>query len=420
MTSTILLVINGTDFGGTESALFETACRLRLRDHNVYVLSLKPIGRMGRQLGSAGVPVESLDMPESIRPAVFLAGCWRLAKYLRQRRPNVVHSFLPRANVMCRLALKLARLRTPHVSSERSTDLKRRGTVSLLNRYTARWTSRVLAVSPEVRNMLVQRDGIPEQRISVLENGIDLERVDALPPNDVGAELGLEPCHVRLCSAGRLVPDKGHVYLIRAMSQMRTRNQVQLLLVGEGAEEAPLRAEAAAHGLSEQVHFLGYRADLVQILKAVDVFVLPSLEEGIPVVVLEAMACARPVVATDVGGVRTLVTPGQTGMLVPPAEIWKLEGRGAKRSGANDRDTAADGITLLAEALDRMVTSPSVIVEMGRRARRRVEAKFTLDRIVTRLERVYEEVAAEQRPRAYLDHWLTRKPANTDVPNPLS
>src|SRR5947209_17389711 len=131
----IPLVINGTDFGGAESVLYETACRLRQRGHDVCVLSLKPIGRIGRQLIDAGVPVTSLGMADAVSGAAIIAGCWQLAKWLRQYRPDIVHSFLPRANVMSRLAVKVTRLSPSHLSSEHSTDLKRRSIVSLLNRY---------------------------------------------------------------------------------------------------------------------------------------------------------------------------------------------------------------------------------------------------------------------------------------------
>ena len=275
VTRSILLVINGTDFGGTESTLYGTATELHQRGNAVQVLSLKPVGRIGRKLGEAGVPVVTLGMPQTVGAATLVTGCWQLAKWVRHYRPDVVHSFLPRANVMSRIGLKLARLSAPHVSSERSTDLKRRGAVTLLNRYTARWTNHVLAVSRQVRDVLIKRDGIVAQKISILENGIDLDHVDAMPPTDVQLELDLEPGCVTLCSAGRLVPVKGHVYLIRAISRMRARHQVHLLLVGEGPEEARLRAEAVAHGLEDRVHFLGYRSDLIGILKAVDVFVLP-------------------------------------------------------------------------------------------------------------------------------------------------
>lgn len=386
----ILFVINGTDFGGTESALSTMAYRLHQRGHDVHVLSLKPVGRTGRVLTDSGISVTSLEMPEVAGYTAVASGCWRLAKRLRQHRPEIVHSFLPRANIVSCLALKIARLKALHISNERSTDLHRRNTVTRLNRFTARWIDHVLAVSTEVRDVLVERERIAAHKISVLGNGIDPDQVDAQPAPRVRETLSLDPEGFTLCSAGRLVPDKGHVYLIRAIARMRAAARANLLLVGEGPEEARLRAEAAAEGLSNRVHFLGYRPDLLGILKTVDIFVLPSLEEGIPIVLLEAMACARPVVATDVGGIHTLILPGETGVLVPPAEIWTRRAGAPNGTGPVDPQTAMSGVAALAEAIDRLVASPSAAAEMGQRARQYIGEQFALDRIVTRLEHLYD------------------------------
>jgi glycosyltransferase involved in cell wall biosynthesis len=388
----VVLVINGTDFGGTESALFQTACRLRSRGHDVHVLSIKTIGRIGKRLEREGVPVTSLEMPESVGFATLMSGCWKMARWLRARRVDVVHSFLPRANVMSRVAVRLARMRVPHISSERSTDLKRRHAVALLNRYTVRWTDRVLAVSATVRQVLIERERIPAAKIRVLENGIDLHAIDATPRVDLRSLIGLGPDVALLCSAGRLVADKGHIYLLRAIGAMQERGRVHLAIVGEGPEESALRSEAAAAGIGDRVHFMGYRDDLIGILKSTDVFVLPSLEEGIPVVVLEAMACSVPVVATDVGGVAALVESRRTGLIVPPAERWSDEAR-SRQQGAPV--AAARGVEELASAIDRLVSDRAAAREMGRAGRERVEAQFAIDRIVCRLEQEYAEAVAD-------------------------
>lgn len=388
----ILFVINGIDFGGTESALSAAACRLHDRGHDVHLLSLKAAGRAACTLTDAGVPVTSLEMPEAIGCAACASACWRLGGWLRHHRPEIVHSFLPRANIVTALGLKVARLNALHISSERSTDFKRRSLVTLLNRLATRWIDHVAAVSAEVRDVLVERERIPAHKVSVIGNGIDLDRVDATPAARVKEELGLGRECVTLCSAGRLVPDKGHVYLIRSIARMRAARRVNLLLIGEGPEEARLRAEAVAQGLSNRVHFLGYRPDVVGILKIVDIFVLPSLEEGVPMVLLEAMACARCVVASNVGATHTLILPGQTGLLVPPAEIWTTRGA----PDQVDRATAAAGVTALADAIDQLIANPSAAAEMGRRARQYVSERFPLDRIVSRLENLYEARPPEQ------------------------
>jgi glycosyltransferase involved in cell wall biosynthesis len=261
------------------------------------------------------------------------------------------------------------------VASERSTDLRRPPSVRLLDRLTARWSDRIVAVSAAVRDVLVARDRVPVEKVVVVPTGIDLDAIDGRPAYDVRAELRLEPSVPVVCAVGRLSRVKGHVFLVRALARVNER--AHLLLVGGGPEEATIRAEAARCGIGARVHCVGVRADAIPIMKAADVFALPSLQEGLPVVLLEAMACARPIVASDVGGVRELIRAGETGLLVPPADRWD---RGP---------TAGHGVDALAGALSTLLRDRDRARALGRAARRFVERHHTLDREVAALERLY-------------------------------
>ena len=390
----ILLVINGTDFGGTEVALAQVAAELARRSHDVHVLSLKPVGPVGQRLAAAGVAVSSLEMGESVGVGDLVRGSVALARVLRRGRFDVVHSLLPRANVISRIANRFSGRRRPHFAGERSTDFKRARVVQVLNRLTAPWSDAVLAVTPAVRDVLVARDGIPPRQIMVLPNGVDLRAIDAAPPTDVRGELRIPPDAPVLCSIGRLIPDKGHVYLVRAMARLRgAGSAAHLVLVGGGAEETRIRDEAARLGLASRVHCLGFRHDAVGILKSVDVFVLPSLEEGSPVAVLEAMGCARPVIATQVGGVPALVRPGDTGLLVPPAEHW-----GPHASRTNGAEEA--GVAALASAVASLLDDRPRALALGTNARRFVEQTHSVAQIAARLEDLYAGAASGPAMRA--------------------
>ncbi len=282
-----------------------------------------------------------------------------------------------------------------HISSEHSPDLNRSKVVSLLNYLTVPLTDCILAVSPLVRELLMKRGHIPARKIFTLENGIDIKRLDQLPPSRIREELNLRPESVLFCSVGRLVAVKGHLYLLRAIEQMRCKADVELALIGDGPEELKLRAEAVRCGISDRVHFLGFRPDVLEVLKSVNVFVLPSLQEGCPVVLLEAMACSLPVIATAVGGVPDLVIPGETGFLVPPAEIWNSNDKDKKLGGNPNGESGQDepsktrGISALAAALDELVSNPDQIEQLGKSGRRRLEQYYTLDAVLTRLEHLY-------------------------------
>jgi glycosyltransferase involved in cell wall biosynthesis len=388
----ILLVINGTDFGGTEVTLEQLARALARRGHGVEVLSLKPVGPVGERLAASGVPVTSLDMSESVGMFDLLRSSRRLARRLAARRIDVVHSFLPRANIMSRLANRLARPARPHVANEESTDFRRAHGVQWLNRLTASWSDRILAVSPEVRDVLVGREGLPADRVEVLPKGIDVAAVDAIVPCDLRRELGLSAETRIVCTVGRLVPDKGQVYLVRALAAAG-RPDVHLVMVGGGPEEQRLRDEATACGVAERVHLLGPRPDAVAVMKSAVLFCLPSLEEGRPITLLEAMASRLPIVATDVGSVAALVRTGETGVLLEPVQTW--------RPGVSpDPGRAAAGVAALAAAMARVLDDPAEARRLGAGARRLIEESMSVEQTVERLERLYGELLGQEQPRA--------------------
>lgn len=388
----VLLTINGTDFGGTESALAELARHLDLRGHDVKVLSLKPPGRTGQRLTDQGIDVHSLDMEEVVSPVSMLQATWQMRRWLMAHPVDVVHSFLPRANVISRLANRLTPGSRPHFSAERSTDYNRSAMVCRLNRWTCRWTHRVLAISPMIRELLQRRDGIPVDKIEILENGIDLDHVDSVAKTEIRRQLNLPPSAVLFCTVGRLIPDKGYVYLTQAMAEVTAGEgedpPVHLVIVGEGDEEGAIRQEIERHGLGKCIHLVGFRRDVLGILKDVDAFVLTSLEEGIPVVLLEAMASGLPVVSSAVGGIPDLVDDGVTATLVPPAEDWQQRRPGTD-SGPPDEAQRRMGVDALATAMQRMVRDTDRRRMMGDAGRQRIEEIFGLERIVSKLEDFY-------------------------------
>lgn len=382
----ILLAINGTDFGGTETSVAQLAVRLRRGGHSVTVLSLKTPGRIGHRIRAGGVPVVTMGMVERVSAFDLVRTVLRLAAWLRRQDFDVLHSFLPRANVVTRVSNRLSGRSRPHISNEESVDLHRKRVVRFLNRLTSSWTARIVAVSPAVRDALIAYHHLDGLDIEVVENCVDLEAVDAAPRGSLRAELKLPDDAVLLCSVGRLVEEKGYVHLIRAFARvLHDHPGAHLVIVGDGPEEGTLRSVTAESDVGMNVHLLGYRDDILSVLKDVDIFVLSSLQEGLPLTLLEAMACSLPVVASAVGGIPHAVIDGTTGILVPP-----LESSGDHQT-RRERLSQEQGrfVGYLSDAMKKLTEDPELRERLGRSGRSRVRQSYNLDQVISRFEEMY-------------------------------
>ena len=234
----------------------------------------------------------------------------------------------------------------------------------------------VMAVSEAGRQGLV-RLGLAPERLAVVHNAVDVRGLQQEVGPSARTELGLSAEEPLVISVGRLSPEKAHADLIEAMRLMRDRGtRAHLALVGDGPERERLAQAAAAAGIADRVHLMGQRPKVAPLLRGADVFALPSLTEGLPNAVLEAMAVGLPVVATTVGGVPELVLDGATGLLVPAADP-----------------------PALAEALARaLAMTPDDRRRMGDAGRERVERHFSFEGQARRLEALYTDVIGRRVP----------------------
>ncbi|MEJ2671694.1 MAG: glycosyltransferase, partial [Deltaproteobacteria bacterium] len=295
--------------------------------------------------------------------------CWVIYRH----RVDALHvnSYVPGNYARLAAALMQVPIVVDHWHGFTRFSPKRR----LLCRALARFTDLSLAVSPGVKNYLVQEIGLAPDRIRVVANGVDLAAMDAARPGpEVRRELGLPEGAPVIGLVGRLDHwGKGHKELFTALSGLKERYPVQALIVGGGRREAEIQQAAADLGLSGQVHFLGSRVDVPDLLQAMDIFVLPSYSEGLSLSLLEAMAAGLPVIATAVGGNPELVMDGVTGLLIPP------------------KDAEA-----LAAALERVLADPAWAKEMGEKARRQVAENYSVERLGREINGIYEELVEEK------------------------
>ena len=308
----VLVLIKGLGIGGAERLIVEGAAhwdRQRFDYRVAYFLPWKDqlVGAMTER----GVRVDCLGSERGLGLAAYR----RLRALLAEWAPDIVHCHLPTAGILARLAT-----RTPVVYTEHNIAGSYRQPTRLVNRLTYGRNAAVIAVSDAVADSLV---GFPGPSPRVIPNGVSV----SVSPSDIQAvrtELGLQPAQGLVVHVGNIRPHKGHENLIAATALIAAK-EPNLLVVSVGAEKhdgdlARVRESAAAAGVSEHIRFMGRRENARAFLGAADVVVNPADVEGLPLVVLEALALARPVVATSVGGVPGVVIDRVTGLLVPPGD----------------------------------------------------------------------------------------------------
>jgi glycosyltransferase involved in cell wall biosynthesis len=297
-------------------------------------------------------------------------GVLSLTRLLRHERVDLLHTHtLAAANALSRLAARTARV--PVFSHLHIENHFRNSTARVLrgaDNATARLCAALIAVSEDTRRAY-ERQGYPH-RIEVVYNGVEL---DGGPPNPVRAELGVPADAPLVGEVGRLCDVKGQRELIQALADVPDARAV---LVGAdleqgGAFQRQLEQTAESAGVRDRVVFAGRRNDVGDVLAELDVFALPSWTEGLPLVVLEAMARKRPVVATPVGGTPEVVVDGETGLLVPP------------------RDPGA-----LAGALRRLLDDAELRRRLGEAGYARVRERFSAEAMTKRVLELYDEVLA--------------------------
>jgi len=333
----------------------------------------RPTEAEGELLDDA-VRVQRVPLVRPIQPAVDLQAVRAVRRLMSGHRSALVHTHMAKAGAVGRIAARSLpdRPRTVHTFHGHVLDgYFRRGAERAfieLERRLARSTDVLVAVSGEIRDtLLALRIGKPSQ-YHVIPLGLDLGpllEVDA-PSGVLRGSLGLASDVPLVGVIGRLVPIKDHATLLSAMGRLEG---VHLAVIGDGELRAGLEARVRAAGLGDRVHFTGWRYDLAHTLADLDAVVLTSRNEGTPVALIEALASGRAVVATDVGGVRSVVVDGETGILVPAGDA-----------------------PAVATALKRVLGSQALRARLGASGRQHVRERFDQQRLVDDMRALYREL----------------------------
>jgi L-malate glycosyltransferase len=307
------------------------------------------------------------------RSEVDLSAAWKFARLVKRLKPDIVHSHDPHGLAMAALALSFggASIRTeslPALVASRRVDFHLKG--NSFSRWKYRQVDCFIAASEAIRQMLIG-DGTPPERTVTVHEGIDVEHVAAAPPVNIHEGFWLPHQAPVVGNVAALVPHKGHRYLIEAAHLVVQQiPDARFVILGEGELRDHLERQVREHHLEKHVLLPGFRTDVLGCLKAFDVFVMSSVTEGLGTSLLDAMACARPIVATAAGGIPEIVEDGITGTLVPP------------------RDAGA-----MAAAIVGLLRDEQLRKRFGMAGDARVRAQFTVDRMVAETAAVYARVA---------------------------
>ena len=361
----IFYFITEFDIGGAERCLWELARRMKQRGHDVCACALSGRGPVGEWLARDGVPVLHLDARGK-----YDATCvFRLASILRRQRVDVFHSFLFHANFIGRIAARLARVPVS-IGSLRVAEKRRRSHL-LLDRLTIGLVDKEVAVSESVAAFSRKVARIPDNKLTVIGNAVDVERFQRAPRGALRRSLALGDDAFLIGFIGRLERQKGLDILLEAFPHVRSEiPHARLIVVGAGREETQLRSLATQLGLGESAIFLGWRSDIPEILVDLDLVAAPSRWEGMSNVILEALAAALPVVATDSHGTK---------------EILGDTLRGGLLDAMPDPETLAQRILQLAR-------DPKRRRELSLAGVNRVANAFSVDAMVDRYEKLYAKL----------------------------
>jgi glycosyltransferase involved in cell wall biosynthesis len=327
------------------------------------------------ELERAGVTLEYISGRGLMDPRRVVS----LMRLMRRQHPDLVHTHLSYANILGGIAARVAGY--PVVATLHNIDTNQQRwprAKRLIEGMVVRRCAAASVLVSEVSRLSTSRNfGLDIDRTVIVPNATDAitTRLSATFDRELKrGELGARPGEHLVCSVARLEPSKGHRFLLEALAVLTSRQAnrpIRLVLIGAGPEERRVRALAAELGVGDRVVLLGAREDVSELMAASDLFVLPSLNEGLSQALLEAMALSIPVVATNVGGTSEVLQPGRTGWCVRPAQPLAL-----------------------ADAIQQALAAPALARSYARAAHILVTQRFSLAMHVARLQSVYQTVVS--------------------------
>lgn len=353
--------------GGAEEMVLNLVRHLPARFEPA-VVCINQAGPIGEEIRATGVPFHVLGLTPGLAHPFDVV---RLRDALYELNPQIVHTFLLTASLYGRFAAMLARVPIV-IGSEVNIYERKRPLHAMAERWLMRGTDAVVTSAEAVRDFYVRQVGADRSKVDVIYNAVDWAQLQTTTSrDDMRASCGI-PANVPLAGIiARLTEQKAHRILFEAIARTPALSDLHVMVVGDGELRDSLRRRAEALGLQSRVRFVGARRDLGNVLAAIDVFVMPSLWEGLPLSLVLAMGAGLPVVTTAVAGIPEVVRHGENGLLVNPGDI---DGLGA--------------------ALARVFGDEAERARLGQAAKAFVRPRFGVDGYVNQVVSLYDRLLA--------------------------
>jgi glycosyltransferase involved in cell wall biosynthesis len=370
----VLQLITSLERGGAENHLLALLTHADRRAFELETAVLSGEGELVPVFRTAGIPVHLLKARNRFDPLAL----GRLGRLLREGHFDILHSHLFRADIYAGLAVARLGERRPLLVSTRHNDDRffLNPFVGLVHYGVSARQDLIIAISDHIARFTVSRGVRHPERVRRVYHGLEPPVTKALEREGqhIRQELGIGPDEFLVGNVGRLALQKGQRHLIAAMPLLLERvPRARAIIAGGGDLEDYLRDLASEIGVANRVHVLGPRKDVPALMHAIDVFVMPSIWEGFGLVLLEAMAAGRPIVASRVATIPEVVADGESGILVP----------------------AGDPLAL-ATALAELAEQPDVAARMGEAGRERLRKQFSVEKMVGDTELLYRELFDER------------------------
>jgi len=350
----ILRIVNSMDIGGLERGVYNLTLKLEQDNFQHVFCCLNKKGHFGEELEKKGIKFYELHKKKGLGLNLIP----KIRRIIKKEKPDIIHTHNTdpfQLGTLASLGLNVIRVHTDHNSFANNESKK----ALFLNNILSNFTDKIICVTNSVKKDLIRKAKIDPKKLTVIYNGSDLTQFNNKVKKE---EFGKNTIGI----VARLSREKDIFTLIKAFKIINKKISSNLLIVGDG----PLRnkLEEFVRGI-KNIQFLGMRTDIPKLMSSFDVYVLSSLTEGNSQTIREAMACSKPVVATNVGGNPELIVHGETGLLVPKKDFVKM-----------------------AEAIIRLLKDNKLREKMGKAGRKRVEKYFTIQQQARNYERLYKEL----------------------------